>query len=195
MKRFFPQRKRVAARGATQLAFALVAAAAAATTMLIPTGGSAQAQTAPSNTSVPTISGTPVEGNTLTASTGSWSGTTPLTFAYQWLRCDKKGVSCSLISGATQKTYALKSVDVGQTVRFRVTATNADGSATATSNATQVVSGTKPKNTAPPTISGTPVVGETLTANPGMWTGTQPISFSYQWLRCNRRGTSCSQIS
>ncbi len=190
MMRMFPGRRRAPARAAL-LPLALAAAAA----MLIPTGGSAQAQTPPSNTSAPTISGTAVEGNVLTGSTGSWSGTTPLTFAYRWLRCDKKGVSCSLISDATQKAYTLKSVDVGQTVRFRVTATNADGSATATSNATQVVSGTKPKNTAPPTISGTPVVGETLTANPGMWTGTQPISFSYQWLRCNRRGTSCSQIS
>ena len=190
MMRMFPGRRRAPARAAL-LPLALAAAAA----MLIPTGGSAQAQTPPSNTSAPTISGTAVEGNVLTGSTGSWSGTTPLTFAYRWLRCDKKGVSCSLISDATQKTYTLKSVDVGQTVRFRVTATNADGSATATSNATQVVSGTKPKNTAPPTISGTPVVGQTLTANPGTWTGTQPISFSYQWLGCDKNGANCSPIS
>jgi hypothetical protein len=51
-----------------------------------------------------------------------------------------------------------------------------------------------PRNESPPTISGTPQEGSTLTANEGRWTG-QPTSFAFSWLRCNRNGGSCSAIS
>jgi hypothetical protein len=40
-----------------------------------------------------------------------------------------------------------------------------------------------PVNTALPTISGTPGVGKTLTANPGTWTNCSSCTFSYQWTR------------
>lgn len=162
--------------------------------------GSARTQAPPSNTSPPVITGFPAVGQTLTTSDGTWDGS-PTSFAYEWLRCPASGgtppdfLDCAVIGGATSNSYAPVSGDVGFTLRSRVTATNADGQAHATSAATAAVTAQAgPPNTAPPTISGATTVGSTLTANPGTWTGTG-ITFTYQWLRCDTAGANCSPIS
>src|SRR4029077_4281221 len=87
--------------------------------------------------------------------------------------------------------------DVETTLAVLVTATNAAGSASDSSAATAVVesSTAPPTYTSPPTISGTAQVGQPLTASPGTWTGTQPISLTYQWQRCDSTGANCSPIA
>jgi hypothetical protein len=97
------------------------------------------APTPPANTSAPTISGSTAVGATLTASPGSWSGTQPISYAYQWRRCDPAGGSCADVAGATAQTYALGDADAGATMRVSVTGSNTAGSATATSAQTAVV--------------------------------------------------------
>jgi hypothetical protein len=104
--------------------------------------GASTTPTPPVNTSPPIISGTPQDGQTLTASTGSWSGTQPITYGYQWQRCDSGGANCVAIAGATGPTYLATSADVGRTLRVVVTAANSAGSASATSAATTVVQAT-----------------------------------------------------
>ena len=82
----------------------------------------------PVNTVAPAITGTAQEGQIVTCSTGTWTGTPTITFAYQWKR------NGSNIGSATNSTYALVTADVSQSITCQVTATNGVGSASATSN-------------------------------------------------------------
>jgi sugar lactone lactonase YvrE len=90
------------------------------------------------NTTPPTISGSPVVGDTLTAGTGTWSNS-PVLYAYQWEDCDSTGANCTPITGATVSTYVVTSADDGHTIRVVVTGQNGGGSASATSAATAAV--------------------------------------------------------
>ena len=126
------------ARSLAPLALLAVTAAFAGA-MLGGTGiGSAATQARPTNSQPPTITGKPEVGSTLTAKEGTWTGN-PTDYDYAWRRCDADGGSCSLISGANEKTYLLKKVDQDNTIRVRVTAQNADGRTTATSVPTAVI--------------------------------------------------------
>jgi hypothetical protein len=81
----------------------------------------------PRNIEVPVVSGPPHETDTLTTTTGFWSGS-PTGFQYQWLRCaTPTGGSCVVVAGATESTYTLVHADSGSTMRARVRATNAVG--------------------------------------------------------------------
>ena len=176
-----------------------VVATVALTTLVLAAGqGSAAPATPPSNTGEPAISGRAEQGVRLSASRGTWTGTAPISYAFQWVRCgtdggQPDGGNCAIISGATDNRYRVTGADVGLRLRVRVTAMNADGSRTAASNPTSVVVGA-PVNTAAPAVRGTMLVGSTVTADPGTWTGKQPISYSYSWLQCNTQGGACVAI-
>ena len=165
--------------------------------LVVATTAQAAGSVAPVNTVPPTISGTPQVDQTLTASNGTWSNS-PTSYAYQWLRCNGGGNNCGPVANATQQTYTLVDADAGHTMRVRVTATNADGSASAQSDKTTAItaatSSAAPKNTSPPTISGTPRVGQVLTASTGSWSGS-PTSFVYRWQDCNLDAVVCTDIS
>ena len=128
----------IAAVAALALALVIVATAAMAATNRV--------ATAPSNTGPPVVSGTPAIGKELTTSNGTWSGTTPLSYSYQWRRCDTTGGNCANISNATDNNYKPQTADGSHTLRAVVTAKNSDGSANATSVPTAVVPATPVSN-------------------------------------------------
>jgi hypothetical protein len=91
----------------------------------------------PTAKALPTISGTPREGDTLTVAEGTWETNNPTTFAYQWQRCDAGGANCADITTGVAKTYLVQAADVGRTLRAIVATTDPDGSSQATSAATR----------------------------------------------------------
>ena len=93
----------------------------------------------PRNTNPPAITGPTMVGKTLKTSTGSWAGSSPFSFTYQWRRCDTSGAACLTITGATASKYLLTGVDAGRTLRVTVTATNSVGFSSTTSAQTAVI--------------------------------------------------------
>jgi hypothetical protein len=175
-----------------KLTFAMLALAAAVCAGV----ASAASSAVPTNTSRPSVSGSARDGSTLTTSNGRWTNS-PTSFTYSWLRCGSGGANCATIAGANSKSYTLTTDDVDHRIRSEVQATNSSGSTSATSNPTNVVAavGSAPRNTSAPGISGNPQESQTLSASPGSWSGTQPISYAYQWTRCDNAGANCAAIA
>ena len=138
--------------------------------------------TPPSNTSLPLISGTPQQRQTLTASSGTWTGN-PTNYSYAWS------------DGAQGPSDTLADAALNTIITVTVTATNGAGSTPATSAGVGPITALPPpQNTAPPTITGTAQQGQTLAATPGTWTNS-PTSYTYQWQDCNSSGTGCVNIA
>jgi lysozyme len=152
----------------------------------------------PSTASPPTIVGTPQTTKTLTGLPGQWAGGKPVTFLYQWLRCDAAGATCSPIPGALQETYVPTTDDLGHALVLSVTAQTTAAAVVANSPPTVAVTAggstaTRPVATSTPTVTGTAQAGQTLTTSVGTWSGA-PSSFAYQWRRCNATGTQCAAV-
>jgi len=147
-------RKRWAAIGA---AFGAGVAAVVVSALAAFAGtGAAASQAKPVNTKPPTISGTPEEGQTLHGDKGEWNNN-PTDFNWFWLRCNKNGGGCAQVgSAAGQHDYLLGSADVGNTIRLRIRAKNADGTTDATSVPTAVI---KKGKAPPPASNGCPPTG------------------------------------
>jgi alpha-tubulin suppressor-like RCC1 family protein len=138
----------------------------------------------PVNSDAPVVSGTANFGQTLSCTTGIWTGTATITYAYQWQR------NGSNISSATSSTYTLVQADVGNPIRCVVTGTNSYGSSSANSNSTAAVSAIAPDAptigtattvtktsatvtfTAPASNGGATITTYTATSSPGNITGT-----------------------
>jgi hypothetical protein len=155
------------------------------------------AQTAgPSSRELPAVAGTSQQGSRLTGTTGMWSGSGAIGYAYQWYRCDAAGAHCKSVHGATKPTYTLAAKDVGQTLGFAVHATDATGTATAYASLVGPVA----RGNAPlvpkvqPTIAGVAKQGTTLRVSEGDWS-KKPVSFTYAWQRCNPNGRLCVPIA
>ncbi len=129
----------------------------------------------PVSTAAPVVSGTAQQGQTLSASDGSWTNS-PSSYGYQWQDCSSS--SCSNVSGATASSYNLQASDVGDTVDVVVKATNAGGSASATSAQTQAVTAVGSGGFSSLHVSGTKLENQ----------GGQPVVFH----GVNRAGTEYS---
>ena len=187
---------------------AMVSASKGGSAKTFATADSAQTGVvAPRNTVLPSTSGVPTDGKVLTAdaagaSASSWDGVGGLAYAYQWLRCDGSGNSCSAIAtNGTGSTYTLTPDDVAVagdathariTIRVQISATINGASTSANSNATPQIAAAPTVNTTLPAVSGDPVENQELTASAGAWSGTGVYLVSYQWVRCDPPFTTCT---
>lgn len=127
---------------------------------------------------VPTIAGVGrmMVGDVLTASVGTWAPA-PVTTALQWMR------DGAPIAGATGASYTLTAADLGKSLRLDVIGSKASySSARASSAATPAVTARQLTDAVPPTLSGDPVIGGTLTVSPGVWSPSG-ASTTIQWTR------------
>jgi hypothetical protein len=139
-------------RGLTAALLAVAALAIGSVFGAASTGNAASAA-GPTEQSPPTIAGNPQEGHTLTADPGKWkSNGGPISYGYQWRRCDPTGAACAGISGANARLYDLKGADVGHTLRVHVAAKDTTGTQSDTSAPTAVITAAA----APPPATGCP---------------------------------------
>lgn len=121
----------------------------------------------------PTVTGTPLVGQVLTANAGVWQPN-GVKLAFTWLR---NGV---IIGGATSTAYRLTPADAGRRISVSITGTYTGRlPRTASSLPTAPVSAGTIKSV-DPTISGDPIVGTKLVAVPGTWSPAN-LTLTYQW--------------
>lgn len=94
------------------------------------------------NTAAPALTSTgslssPVHGDTLTCSTGTWTNS-PTSFVYTWWSVPISGTIISV--GTNSNSYVIQSSDIGNAIYCTVSATNASGGASKGSSSTGVVS-------------------------------------------------------
>jgi GH25 family lysozyme M1 (1,4-beta-N-acetylmuramidase) len=111
-------------------------ATSAPTVAVSPAGSSPAAR--PANLKPPQVLGTSQVGQILTSSVGTWTGS-PAKFTYRWRRCNAAGTSCIAIPRATGARRTLTPDDLGSTLSLVVTATGKGGSASATTETTDLV--------------------------------------------------------
>lgn len=156
--------------------------------------GPVAAATALASTGQPALSGSSVQGQTLTVAPGTWTSSSA-SVTYAWDRCNANGRICAPITGAASATYVPVADDVGHVLVALATA-SADGKTqTAFSTASAAVAAPPAlAATAAPAVTGTLEVGQQLTGSTGVWTGDAPIAYAFQWYRCDAGGAHCSSV-
>lgn len=121
---------------------------------------------APTVSALPMVTGITTQGQTLTATTGTWNGA-PTAYAFQWKR------NTVAIGGATASTYVLAAADVATEITVTVTATNGGGNTAATSAATATIAAVLSISGSPAT---TGTVGTAYSFTPTLAGGRVPRS-------------------
>lgn len=123
-----------------------------------------------------TITGVPTVDEVLTAGITDGNGTTNSTFTYQWL------ADGGAIAGATAATFTLTDAELGTLITVNITYTDDDGYAEdVTSPSVGPVSAAAVNVPGTVTISGSLVIGDTLTATVDDANGTATSVIAYQW--------------
>jgi RTX calcium-binding nonapeptide repeat (4 copies)/WD40-like Beta Propeller Repeat len=156
----------------------------------------------PSNTAYPVISlpfgeTVPMVGDFVSTTAGSWSGSFPMTFTYQWVKCpaaDPLNGPCFTITGATSSFFTITPSLYGMRLRVNVTATNSAAAVKQSSPATEVISAIPPRLTGTPPIVGLNIVDQILSVGTGVWEGSTPLTYAYQWRRCDPVGSLASCV-
>jgi hypothetical protein len=112
----------------------------------------------PVNTVAPDVTGDAIVGATLTCTSGTWTGTAPITYAYQWYQ------GINVIVGANTSTYVVQASDLREVVLCEVTATNVVGAAEKASQGIRIISARYDYIT----TSAAPVVGQITVSNGGL---------------------------
>jgi hypothetical protein len=142
---------------------------------------------------VPSLTGAPIRGGTLTAAVDDADGL-PSSISYQWQQLI--GTTWSSISGATGPSYVLQPAQVGRQVRVRASYTDLLGS-----SETNRVSGPTPVITNPNnnlgtiSVTGAPTQKEALTAAVTDDDGLTGVTIGYQWQQSSNNGTTWTPIS
>lgn len=135
---------------------------------------------APANTVAPVASGDTEIGDTVSVTTGTWTGSPTPVLTYQWQVSD--GESWEDIEGATSNELVLTEALYEEDVRCVVTGTNVVDTDSANSNPLGPVDGTAPSNDEAPVASGDDLtVGSIVSVTTGEWTANPAPVFTYQW--------------
>ena len=140
----------------------------------------------------------PTIGFSVSATTGTWQSQLPLTFKFQWRKCERLGGPCSDIVGATTSTLLVTGDLIGRELIIAVTAHNDKGDTYIESERSRAVTGLPPHSLGTPPIIGTNEVGQTLTVTGGLWStvsGRAPTSIVFDWRRCDAFGNLPSCVS
>ncbi|MCW3065098.1 MAG: hypothetical protein JWN32_2270, partial [Solirubrobacterales bacterium] len=147
-------------------------------------------------------------GTALVGTSGNWSGTPQIDYAYQWQRCATNSGSCSDIAGATDQVYTLVAADQGKYIRDVVTASN-DFPSFSLIKASSAIRG--PVGAQPGPLPGDnqqsgasisvtpsadqflPTEGDTLTAANWLFNPAADNT-GFQWFRCDTNGNNCTEI-